>query len=174
MVGKGPWRLHSSINRSLKFISTDVSAFKRSRALPSTLSLSLHIQLYFPIPAFFLNKENNAMVRPPIAISASHFLNASTDSNAHEAPPLKKARQTSKQSEQPEMEGTPQHMLEGMARDASMKNANSPPPMVPGLEAIENSERKAEAWVEKTRVDACLLLDKDCNRINCEVRLFHL
>jgi hypothetical protein len=56
-------------------------------------------------------------------------------------------------------------MLEGMARDASMKNANSPPPTVPELEAIENSEREAEAWVEKTRADARLLLHKDCNRI---------
>jgi len=55
-------------------------------------------------------------------------------------------------------------MLEGKARDASMKNADSPP-TVPGLEAIENSEREAEAWVEKTRADPRLLLHKDCNRI---------
>jgi len=63
------------------------------------------------------------------------------------------------------MEGTPQHMLDGMARDASMKNANGPPLMDHGLEAIENSEREAEAWAEKTRADPRLLLRKDCNKI---------
>jgi hypothetical protein len=111
--------------------------------------------------------RNDATVCPPILLSASYFLNASADSDAHAAPPSKKARQTSesKQSKEPEMEGTPQHMLEGMARDMSMKNANSTLPAVPGLEAIENSECETEAWVEKTRADPRLLLDKDCNRI---------
>jgi len=63
------------------------------------------------------------------------------------------------------MKGISRHMLEGMAREASIAFGKGCSTADFESEAAKNLRHEAEAWVEKTAADPRLLLGKDYNKM---------